>query len=257
MLSLINAAHGADPVPHLRGAGEIPVPVGRVDHLGVPQGAEDPAVPHAPRGALFFAGRHRNNPLAAARRCRRLRSGDSGAAPGLAACAYFAYGAFEMIFPLYAGQLGVSPAETGFLLGIQLAGMILLKPVFGRASDRFGRLPAAVCGFFACGVCFVLLTVSISVYAVFPLILIYGLGFALVTASTAALAADVARIGQLGASLGVLSTLMDVGQTFGPPAIGALSDACSYRAGIGALGVLFLSAAAGCAAALLRQRRRG
>jgi hypothetical protein len=67
------------------------------------------------------------------------------------------------------------------------------------------------------------------------------------------LAADVARKGQLGASLGILSTLMDVGQTFGPPAIGAISDVFSYAAGIGVLGCILLLAAFGCVFALMRQ----
>jgi len=173
----------------------------------------------------------------------------------LEACSYFAYGAFEMIFPLYAKQLGMSTAEIGLLLGIQLVGMVLFKPLFGRASDRFGRLPMMVTGLLACTLAFFLLAVLKSTYAIVPLILIYGLGFALITASTSALAADVARVGQLGASLGVLSTLMDVGQTFGPPAIGAVSDAYSYSAGISVLGIVFLIAAVGCIIALVKQHR--
>jgi MFS family permease len=173
----------------------------------------------------------------------------------LDACAYFAYGAFEMVFPLYAKQLGMSTAEIGILLGVQLVGMVLLKPLFGRASDQFGRLPMVVTGLLACTLSFLLLAVLKSTFAIVPLILIYGLGFALITASTSALAADVAREGQLGASLGILSTLMDVGQTFGPPAIGALSDTYSYSVGIGALGIVLLLAAIGCIIALAKQHR--
>lgn len=173
----------------------------------------------------------------------------------LDACAYFAYGAFEMIFPLYAKQLGMSTAEIGLLLGIQLVGMILFKPLFGRASDRFGRLPMVVTGLLACALSFFLLAVLNLRFVVIPLILIYGLGFALITASTSALAADVARVGQLGASLGILSTLMDVGQTFGPPVIGAISDTYHYGAGIGVLGIILLLAATGCVIALVRQHR--
>lgn len=171
----------------------------------------------------------------------------------LDACAYFAYGAFEMIFPLYAKQLGMSTSEIGVLLGIQLVGMVLFKPLFGRASDKLGRLPMAVIGLLVCSLSFFLLSVLKSAFAIIPLILIYGLGFALITASTSALAADVARRGQLGASLGILSTLMDVGQTFGPPAIGAISDAYSYSAGIGVLGIVLLLAAIGCIIALVKQ----
>ena len=119
----------------------------------------------------------------------------------LDACSYFAYGAFEMIFPLYAKQLGMTTGEIGILLGIQLVGMILFKPLFGRASDRFGRLPMMVIGLLTCTFSFFLLAVLKSTFAIIPLILLYGLGFALITASTSALAADVACVGQLGCLL--------------------------------------------------------
>jgi len=171
----------------------------------------------------------------------------------LDACAYFAYGAFEMIFPLYAKQLGMSTGEIGILLGIQLVGMILFKPIFGRASDKLGRLPMMVIGLLTCALSFFLLAVLKSTFAIIPLIILYGLGFALITASTSALAADVALKGQLGASLGILSTLMDVGQTFGPPTIGAISDVFSYATGIMVLGIVLLIAAIGCIIALLKQ----
>ncbi len=52
-----------------------------------------------------------------------------------------------------------------------------------------------------------------------------------------------------------MSTMMDIGQTFGPPAIGAVSDVFSYTAGIAALGGILLLAAAGCIFALIRQRK--
>lgn len=173
----------------------------------------------------------------------------------LEACVYFAYGAFEMIFPLYATQLGMFTGEIGVLLGIQLVGIILFKPLFGRASDKFGRLPMMVTGLLACSLSFFLLAVLKSTIAIVPLIFIYGLGFALITASTSALAADVAHVGQLGASLGILSTLMDVGQTFGPPIIGAISDSYSYAIGIEVLGVVLLLAAIGCIIALMKQNQ--
>ena len=173
----------------------------------------------------------------------------------LDACAYFAYGAFEMIFPLYAKQLGMPAAEIGLLLGVQLVGTILFKPLFGRASDQFGRLPMVITGLVTCALSFFLLVILQSVFAIIPLIIIYGLGFALITASTSALAADVARAGHLGASLGILSTLMDVGQTFGPPVMGTISDTYNSAAGIEVLGSLLLLAAVGCIVALTKQHR--
>lgn len=171
------------------------------------------------------------------------------------ACSYFAYGAFEMVFPLYAKQRGMSTGEIGVLLGIQLAGIILFKPLFGRASDKLGRLPIIVTGLIICSISFFFLAANKSTVFFIPLIFTYGLGFALITASTSALAADVAHEGQLGASLGVLSTFMDVGQTFGPPVIGAISDIYSYSTAIKALGAVLLFAAIGCAIALMKQHR--
>ena len=164
----------------------------------------------------------------------------------LDACMYFAYGAFEMIFPLYAKQLGMTPRQIGILLGIQLVGIILFKPLFGRASDKLGRLPMAIIGLGVCAAVFILIAFIHLIILLIPLVILYGLGFALLTASTSAFAADVARAGQLGASLGILSTLMDVGQTFGPPAIGMISDRFNYSVGIGALGVLLIFAMALC-----------
>lgn len=173
----------------------------------------------------------------------------------LEGCVYFVYGAFEMLFPLYAKQLGMSAGEIGLLLGVQLVGIIIFKPLFGRASDKLGRLPMMVTGLLACTFAFFLLALLKSIFAIIPLVLIYGLGFALITASTSALAANVAHAGQLGASLGVLSTLMDVGQTFGPPVVGALSDSYSYSVAIAVLGVVFVIGAIGCIIAMVNQKR--
>jgi len=164
----------------------------------------------------------------------------------LEASTYFAYGAFEMLFPLYAKQLNMSSGLIGLLLSVQLVGVILTKPVFGRASDKLGRLPMMIAGLLTCAFSFFLIAAIKSIYVLVPLIIIYGLGFALITSSTSALAADVAKVGAMGASLGILSTLMDVGQTIGPPVVGRISDAYSYAAGIVTLGIVLSVAALAC-----------
>ena len=165
----------------------------------------------------------------------------------LNACIYFAYGAFEMLFPLYARQLDMSPGLIGTLLSVQLVGVIVLKPFFGRASDKFGRLPMMITGLLICSLSFFTLVFTGSAYVLAPIIVLYGLGFALTTAATNGLAADVATVGALGASLGLMSTLMDVGQTIGPPIIGGLGDAFSFSVSLFVLGAVKFLAALGCA----------
>jgi MFS family permease len=48
------------------------------------------------------------------------------------------------------------------------------------------------------------------------LVLVYGFGFATVTASTPALVSELVPKELVGASMGFLDTVMDVGQTLGP-----------------------------------------
>ena len=173
----------------------------------------------------------------------------------LSACIYFAYGAFEMIFPLYARQLDMSPGLTGTLLSIQLVGVIVLKPFFGRASDKLGRLPMMITGLMICSLSFFALAFTRSVFVLAPVIILYGLGFALTTAASDAFAADVATAGALGASLGMMSTLMDTGQTLGPPIIGGIGDSMSFSVGLIVLGGVMLAAALSCVIWQLKKKR--
>ena len=58
-----------------------------------------------------------------------------------------------------------------------------------------------------------LVPLAYDVYVLSALSVLYGVAFATVTSSTTALVADVAKDGQFGASVGVLRTIMDIGQT--------------------------------------------
>jgi len=58
--------------------------------------------------------------------------------------------------------------------------------------------------------------------------LLLGVSMATVTASTAALVADLAR-GAYGSALGVMSTIMDVGHASGPPVVGYLIELYGHQ----------------------------
>ena len=72
------------------------------------------------------------------------------------------------------------------------------------------------------------------------LMAVFGLGLATVTASTSALVADLSRAEGRGSALGILSSIMDVGQSTGPMVAGVLVAAYSYKWTFGAIGVFLV-----------------
>jgi MFS family permease len=73
--------------------------------------------------------------------------------------------------------------------------------------------------------------------------LVFGLGFATVTSSTSALVADLTRDGSYGSSMGVLRTIMDVGQSIGPVLTGWMVGASGYGSAFGLLASILMMAA--------------
>lgn len=149
----------------------------------------------------------------------------------LEAVVFFTFGAFEVIFPLYAYELGITVWQIGIIMGLQLAGVIFFKPVFGRLSDRVGRLPVILAGLVLCALAVGSISFWQTLIGLGILNVGFGIGFALVTASTRPLATEIVQNHQLGASLGVLSTLMDIGQMAGPPVVGLVAAFFGYSAG--------------------------
>ncbi|MDO7787610.1 MFS transporter [Desulforamulus aquiferis] len=144
---------------------------------------------------------------------------------------FFSFGAFEVIFPIYAKGLGITVGLIGVIMGLQLAGIIIFKPVFGRLSDRIGRMPIILAGLMLCSLAVGGLFFCKNILFIGIMNVGFGLGFALVTSSTRPLAADIARKGEVGASLGIISTLMDLGQVAGPPVVGMVAAFYGYQAG--------------------------
>ena len=73
--------------------------------------------------------------------------------------------------------------------------------------------------------------------------LTYGLGFATVTSSTAALVADLTKDGRYGSSMGVLRTVMDVGQSIGPVLTGFMVGVAGYGSAFTLLAAILVAAA--------------
>lgn len=145
---------------------------------------------------------------------------------------YFSYGAMEAFLPLYAiffVEPGLSTVEVGTIFLAQVLTTALSKPVMGRTSDRVGRRPVIALGLVLSGVSMALFVTTGSFPLLVAIGMLYGLGLSIVTAATSAYVSDLAKAGQSGSALGVLSTIMDVGQSAGPIVTGLMVATVGYR----------------------------
>lgn len=142
---------------------------------------------------------------------------------------YFAYGAIETFLPIFLSErLGYATWEIGLLFTAQILAAALTKPVMGKLSDRVGRVPMIVSGLVLGGASTATLMLSRNYVLTMTIIVIFGLGLATVTASTSAFVADLARARGRGGAMGILSSIMDVGQSTGPMVAGVLVASYSY-----------------------------
>jgi MFS family permease len=159
-----------------------------------------------------------------------LRTPGILATSGIEAVQYFAFGCLETFLPIYLNeQLGFSPFKIGLLFTVQILAATLTKPLMGRFSDRYGRVPMIAAGLALGGASTAVMLYSGNYLVLMVFIGLFGLGLATVTASTAALVADLSRAYSRGSALGVLSSIMDIGHSTGPMVSGLLISAYFYR----------------------------
>lgn len=163
------------------------------------------------------------------------------ATSGVEATQYFAFGALETFLPIYLNeQLGYPAWKIGLLFTAQILAATLTKPVMGRLSDRYGRVPMIVSGLILGGITIGSVVLSSDYFVIMVLMALFGLGLATVTASTAALVADLSPSEGRGGALGILSSIMDVGHASGPIVTGVLVSAYSYLVAFASVGVLLV-----------------
>ncbi len=151
---------------------------------------------------------------------------------------YFAFGCVETFLPIYLNEsLGYPAWKIGLLFTAQILMATLTKPIMGRLSDRYGRIPMIISGLALGGITTATMLLSSNYLVILVLIAIFGLGLATVTASTSALVADLAQSQSRGSALGILSSIMDIGHSSGPMVSGVLISAYSYRMAFGIVGV--------------------
>jgi MFS family permease len=159
------------------------------------------------------------------------------------AAQYLVFGAIEAFLALFAAMLGIPAWEIGIILGVQLVSIVFAKPLMGRVSDRIGRRRVILPGLLIGAASVVLLPFAPSFIGLSVLSLAFGIGFATVTSSTSALVADLTRDGRYGSSMGVLRTVMDVGQSIGPVLTGFMVGVAGYGSAFTLLAAILVLAA--------------
>ena len=144
---------------------------------------------------------------------------------------YFAFGAFETFLPLVLASEGIDAYQTGIIFAVQVLIIAGTKPFFGRLADRFDKRVQIAAGLLILG-CSVGAIPFVSSFTLFLLVSsLLGLGMSLSTVATSAYVADIAKKEQIGASMGALSSIMDIGHSAGPLVTGIIITAVSYTIG--------------------------
>ena len=152
---------------------------------------------------------------------------------------YFAFGCLETYLPVLLSSQGVPAYQIGLIFSLQILAIALTKPLFGRLADTVDRRIQILFGIvllavFVAAVPLLRGTIEIAMIGV-----LFGLATSVSTVATSAYVADVAGQENLGASLGALSSIMDIGHSSGPFVAGMVITATTMAGG-------FLTAGAVC-----------
>ena len=145
--------------------------------------------------------------------------------------------------PLYLEGAGWDPKQIGGILGSYFLTSLIVRPFVGREADRRGRKAIMIVGALLMLLPLPLYLVAGSSSMVLAARILQGIGWAMATTATAAMASEIVPQDRVGTGLGIFGIINSVGFTFGP-ALGA------YLLNTGG-GPLLLTGAAGLALGVL------
>ncbi|MBI4642062.1 MAG: MFS transporter [Candidatus Tectomicrobia bacterium] len=164
-------------------------------------------------------------------------------AGGLDATMYTALYAVKAFLPIYALSIGVNIAVIGSFFAVQEAVHILLNPWGGRLGDRFGYLLTVSLGMALVGAALPLLTFTYNSFVLMVPSLLMGVAQAVVLPSTVALVSQKVDQNNIGAGMGLVGTLENVGKVAGPTLAGVLIQSLGFTPTFRLIGVALLLSA--------------
>lgn len=125
------------------------------------------------------------------------------------------FGIVLPLLPFYALELQATPFQVGFLISAFSLAQLVMSPIWGRVSDRYGRRPALLIGLSSAAVAYVVFAFADSLWLLFVSRLVQGAGGG-TTAVAQAYVADTVEPRGRARALGWLSAATAVGIMFGP-----------------------------------------
>jgi MFS family permease len=144
---------------------------------------------------------------------------------------YFSFGAFETFLPLFLATRGIDPYLIGIIFAVQVLIIAGTKPFFGKLADRFDKRVQIAAGLLILGSSVAIIPFTTGFSTVLIVSAVFGLGMSLSTVATSAYVADIAQKEQIGASMGALSSTMDIGHSAGPLVTGIVIASLGYSYG--------------------------
>jgi MFS family permease len=166
---------------------------------------------------------------------------------------YFAYGVLETYLPLSLSAQRVPAYQIGMVFSIQILSIALTKPLFGKLADRVDRRAQILAGIVLLAAATALIPLVSGIVALTLVSVLFGLAVSVSTVATSSYVAEVVRTQRIGASLGGLSSIMDIGHSMGPFAAGFIITAVNVAAGFFAAAVVCVIASLLFAAFVLRK----
>jgi MFS family permease len=144
---------------------------------------------------------------------------------------YFCFGIFETFTPGYLKSMGFGTEIIGLVFSLQVIAIALTKPLFGMLADTLDNRWQIAAGVLLLALSIMIIPYCKSYVSVISLCILTGLGMSVSTVATSVFTADCAKKDALGASMGALNSVMDIGHSSGPLIAGMIIGAFSVKRG--------------------------
>ncbi len=135
------------------------------------------------------------------------------------------FGIVLPLLPLYADGFGASGWTIGLLVTVYSVAQFFMAPLWGRASDRYGRRPILLLGLLGSALAYLVFALAGSVLALFVSRILAGIGGSTIPVAEAYIA-DVTPPERRAGNMGLIGAAFGLGFTVGP-ALGGLTASIS------------------------------